>query len=73
MAKIEPRIVFTETELKAMRETPGVLRALADDFHDVEATMADGMDFTECSQSHTERGKELKAEADRIEREWENG
>lgn len=60
-----------DSELKAAPGDPTVLRAIAD-WHDVQATMADGMDMADSTKWHTEREKVLRAEADRIEKEWEN-
>ena len=64
---------FTESEVAAMQKWPEALRALAD-WHDYQETMADAMDsevFAPQIKHHSERRKELRAEADRIEREAE--
>lgn len=63
---------FTDYELKELPKQPGALRAMSD-WHDNQASMADAMDCADSSKWHTERAKTLTAEADRIQKEWENG
>jgi len=60
---------FTENEIKAMQERPEILRELAE-YHEVQATMTDGIDFTECIPFHESRRDMLRKEADRIEAEY---
>jgi hypothetical protein len=67
-----PAFELTERELKKASKNPRVLRALAD-MHDCWATEADGMDMADSSKWHTERARALTTEADRIQKEWENG
>lgn len=63
-------ITLTEHELKKCAELPDVLRALAD-HHSVQETMADAADYIDSAKYHEARYKELRAEADRIQAEWE--
>lgn len=61
---------LTPTELKQCPATPGVLRALAE-LHDVHEMEADACDMPDSAEHHKKRAAELRAEADRIERAWE--
>lgn len=66
------RAEFTKAEIEDMRTNPRVLRALADQ-HDVYATMADAIGdkvYIRCVNVHSERAKELRDLADKIEALW---
>jgi hypothetical protein len=67
-----PAFAFTEYEMQKIVTQPGALRAMAD-WHDNQATMADAMGCHGSSKFHTERAQVLTAEADRIQKEWEDG
>lgn len=56
--------------LKQCVENPDILRALAER-HSVWETEAGGMDMEECAAHHKRRKDELRAEADRIEKAWQ--
>lgn len=60
---------YTETELKAMKKNPFVMRALAD-YHDEQESCADVMGVIDSAKYHRDRRLELEAEADRILAEW---
>jgi hypothetical protein len=61
---------LTSRELEKLQILPDALRALAD-WHDLQATLADGMDMPGCVVLHDERKAKIRAEADRIEREMQ--
>ena len=63
----EAVIKFTEHEIKAMAESPEILRELSE-YHEFQITMADSMGFG--YSYHEKRKDELSAEADRIEAEY---
>jgi hypothetical protein len=61
---------LTSRELEILPKLPGALRELSE-WHDVQATLADGMDMHGCVGFHDERKAEIRAEAERIEREMQ--
>ncbi|MFZ6767807.1 hypothetical protein ACO0LM_12055 [Undibacterium sp. Di26W] len=63
-------MTLTPGELKACEDSPEVLRVMAD-WNDFQASHADSIgDYEECVKYHDARAKELRAEADRIEKEY---
>jgi len=60
---IEPKALFTDREIEAMRDIPEVLEALAD-WHECQATMGDAMDIN-CS-GNERRAEELRRIAQEI-------
>jgi len=61
---------LTPNELKQLAAHPEALRALAD-LHDVHETEADAADMPDSAEHHKKRAAELRAEALRIEKVWE--
>lgn len=62
-------IEFTPSEVRRMVDSPDVLRAVAND-HDCSGLEADAMDnvlFASAITFHSNRAKELRAEADRLD------
>jgi hypothetical protein len=59
---------LTEQEIEWLSTSPQGLRVAAE-YHDLQATQGEPMGF-DCT-AHNERHAELKAEADRIQTEWE--
>ena len=57
---------LTEAELKVCPKIPDVLRALAE-HHSSQETMAEPMGYVEAAAYHSNRYKELRDEAERIE------
>jgi hypothetical protein len=68
----DARIELTPSEFLVLVKLPGALRALAD-WHDEQESEAGSMGFTGSEKYHQERRLLLHNEADRIEKEWENG
>lgn len=62
---------FSESEIKALRKCPAALRAAAD-YHDVCVLEAEsiGEPLLHCVANDEARAKELRDEADRIEKEY---
>lgn len=57
-------------EINYIKSSPSGLRAAAE-YNDLKATEADGMGMNESTDYHEKRAAELRTEADRIEKEWE--
>lgn len=65
-------IGLTDYELRKINQIPDALRAIAD-YHDMQSTLASGMDMPESESHHAFRSKVLRNEADRIDRFWDRG
>lgn len=65
-------ITFKDHEIKAMQKHPDILRILAD-WHSLQETMADaiGPEFEGCCTYHSNRYKELREEARRLDIEYD--
>lgn len=61
------KIEFSQSEIRHMQGNPTVLRALAD-YHDWNEMHADSVGAD--GSVDAERAKTLRAEAERIEKEW---
>lgn len=62
-------IEFTQSEIRRMSDNPDVLRAVAND-HDCSGLEAEAMDdvlFANAITFHSNRAKELRTEADRLD------
>lgn len=61
---------LTDAELKACQSDPTILLAIAD-WHDIQETLADGMDMGDAARYHRERRYHLKSVAREIQKEFE--
>ena len=67
MNKPAPPFALTARELTVLQTLPAALDALIE-WHEVQATLADGMDMPECVAVHDERKAAIRAEVQRLDR-----
>ena len=61
-------IQFSKYEIAALEKNQQALELLCD-YHDVQASMSDAMDFSDSCAYHEKRRKELKADIERLKSE----